>query len=343
MTQAKSEQRSRQLGMQITLLLFSVIFVGIITYGYFNLFLVYGLFVAAIGGLIFGLGVWFLARMIGTSPSSLKSNSIFIAMLLALSAAGIFNSFMLHSEGAKVVSDATTDAQEDFGRLQAEAEAALTSAGAKARSDQIEAITQALFSEIRSPINCGQGPEARRLIGELQRVLPGFVPLSSTRRDCSRNEEVIEDYRNKIATLTANATWNNPDLQAVVSGSSDARQRLSELRSEVSSEFSPLTLRSQVGTLEELDATYRELRFKLDRNRVDVRDIDESLHLSEVQSLGNVLKLPTLFVERLDEGATYVYLLIAVFIDFFMLALFRAAAQSRVRRVHHDIGIAGGM
>lgn len=326
----KSEQASRYRSMQVLLFVFSLIFFAIISYGYFNLFLRSGIFLAVLAAAVVAVFAWYLARIVGTN-GGIRKNPVLFAMLLVVSAAGVYNSLMLYLEGDRILTDAATEAQGQFGKVRGAAEQGLASSGAKAKADQIRTVSEALFSEIRNPLNCGQGQEARRLIGELQRQLPGFTPLSNTGQRCERNDEVIKDYKERIDTLIGRATWNNPDLQNVASEANGAEQRLGELRSELSTSYSPLMLARVLGEFEAQDSRYRNLRQRLSRHG-DVRELADGLHITEVQSLGNAFKLPALFLERIDQPVSWVYLLIAFAFDYFMVHCFMmVAAQRRPR------------
>jgi hypothetical protein len=150
---------------------------------------------------------------------------------------------------------------------------------------------------------------------------------------------VIAEYRTRIADLVAHARWNNPDLAGIVQESAQARQELSALRSSVTSNYSPVILQRTLTAFETQDARYRNLRFRLSRY-TDVKELDEGLHISEVQSLGNVFKLPALFFERIGQVATYAYLLVAVCFDLLMVYLFQLVSANRVgqRAAAHSLG-----
>lgn len=326
--------------MQVLLLVFSLIFFFIISYGYFNLLLGSGVFLAFVGGAVMAIFAWYLARVIGTSPGGIKKNYVLFIPLLIISATGVFNSMMVYLEGGRIISDAATSSQDNFANLERVAETGLAERGVTARVGRINSLRDALFSEIRNPLNCGQGPEARRIISELQRELPGFQPLSNPARNCERNEEVISDYRSRIDGLTERASWNNADLRAVIAGSEKARGAIDAIRSQVSTNYSPMMLKPILNALEEQDVQYRDLRFRLSKY-VDVRSLPPALHLSEAQSLGNAFKLPALFVERLDEPATYAYLAIAVGFDYLMVYLFELVASNRRRRRTTSVAVGG--
>ena len=326
----KAAAASRFQAMQILLLVFSFILFSAIAYGWYNLFLGFGWFPALILAFLLATFAWFLARVVGTNPRGIRGGLAPFIMLLLISALGVYNTAMLYSEGGRILADTANEAQTSFGALETAADAALVQSGAAGKAGRVKTLSDALFSEIRNPLNCGQGPEAHRLMGELQHELEGFTPLSDPAHDCSHNDQVIADYRDRIGDLVARAPWNNPQLIAVAQEAAQARQSLGEFRAGVMSDYTPTRVHGLVSTLETQDAHYRDLRFKLSSQKVDVSALPPGLHLSEAQSLGNVAKLPDLFFERLNQLPTWVYLGVAVFFDFFLVRLFTMVTANRV-------------
>jgi len=322
--------------MQVLLLVFSLIFFFVIAYGYFSLFLKSGVFLALVAASIGGLFAWYLARVIGSSPGGWRKHWYLFIPLVAVSSAGVYSSFMLYLEGSQVIADAANDSIAQFGTLQKTAESSLAESGATAKMNKVRSEADALFSEIRNPVNCGQGPEAQRLILDLQADLPGFKPLSNPVRNCLKNEDVIADYRGRIAELISRATWNNPDLHEVIASSSKSSVALDQLRSAATTNYSAMALKRTLNSFEEQDSIYRDLRFKLSRY-TDVKSLDAGLHISQVQSLGNAFKLLTLIIERADQASTWVYLFIAFGFDALMVCLFELASSNRTsHRIRKD-------
>lgn len=339
MTRVSSEQASRSRSIQVLLFLVSLVFFGVIAYGYFHLFIKFGYFPALLFSIIAASVAWYLARVIGTSEGGVRKHLHLFIPLLLISAAGVYNSMMLYVEGNRILADTVSDSQERFANLQAAADRGLAESGATERVNHIHGLREALFSEIRNPLNCGQGQEAKRLIAELQRTLPGFTPLSSVHQDCSRNEEVIQDYRRRTDELIGQSDWNNPTLNAVSAEAAKIRRSLEELRSSVSTSYAPALLQGTISSLENADASYRDLRYRMSR-LVNVRDLPPGLHLSAAQSLGNVFKILPLFIERLNELSTYVYLAMAIGFDYLMVLLFQMAWSSP-RRTTRQASLSG--
>ncbi|WP_425228379.1 hypothetical protein [Sphingomonas sp.] len=338
MSRRNEERTRRSRSAQTLLLVFSIIFCFFIAYGWFNLFLKFGVFVALICAFVAALLAWSLAREVGENVN----RRILFAPLLLVSAAGVYNSLMLYLEGGQVLVDAANRSEAQFAQLQTSAETGLATSGAAAHINHVRSLSEALFSEIRNPLNCGQGPEARRLIVELQRELPNFTQLSETGQTCAHNDEVVGDYRTRIDGLIARASWNDPALASTAADAAGARQAVGVLRGQVAANYQPTQVPHVVGELEAQDAAYRDLRFRLSR-RVDVRAIPEGLPLTAAQSLGNVAKLPSLFFSRLDQPSTWVFLLIAAGFDLLMVYLFSMAAASRIEAQPRAHSLATGM
>lgn len=323
------------------LLIFSAMFIACIAYGYYNLFLSFGAFVAFVFGLVAAAFAWFLARWVGEGAARHSGGRWLFAPLLVVSATGVYNTLMLYLEGEQILVDTTNHVEGQFAALEASAGRAADTSGAAAHVDRVHALSESLFSEIRNPLNCGQGPEARRLIAELQRELPGFTPLSAARTSCAHNAEVIADYRERINGLVAQANWPGAGLIPLATEAAQARQKVGNLRAEVTAGYSPGMVRHVVTELEAEDSAYRDLRFRL-MPATDVKDLPPALSLSSAQSLGNPAKVFNLLLSRLDQVSTYVYLLLALGFDLLMCSLFYLNAQSRVERQPAGHFIAGG-
>lgn len=331
MSNQKSFQSNRHKSIQVLLLLFSAIFVAVIGYGYYHLLAGFGWFLAIVGGGVIAALAWYLAKVAGTGDGGMRANWVLIVPLFIISAAGVYNSMMVYLEGAQVMSDTASEAQVQFGKLEAAANTQLTATGVSAKANRVASLRDALFSEIENPLNCGQGPEARRLIGELKRELPDFQPLSSPSKDCAQNETVIADYKKRIDDLIARAPWNNADLSSVVAKASQARIELADLRSEISKNYSPNNIRQIASVFEGHQTNYQDMIFQLGK-QIDTAGLEPDLSIVAAQSLGNVYKLPALFLSRLDEASTYVYLLMALCFDLFLVYLFEIATKNRVRK-----------
>lgn len=284
---------SRYRGIQILLALFSFVFFAIISYGYYHLLIGSGWFIALIGGAVIALVAWFLGRWIGTTPGgpwANKANYFLMLFLLAISSAGVFNSMMVYMEGEKILVDTATESQVNFATLETAARSQLKASGAEAKLGTINGLREALFSEIRSPRNCGEGPAARQIMDTLRRELPGFIPLSGSGRNCDRDEEVVADYNKRIDSLLAGAPWNNANLVAVATVARDESAKLEKIRTDVATSYSPERLKQYVSMFLTSDGVYRKAVGDLAKD-AKIEGIAPSLPLESAQYLGNVYKI----------------------------------------------------
>jgi hypothetical protein len=340
MNSQRSSQENKHRSNQMLLALFSFMFVIIIAYGYFHLLRDFGWFVAAFFGGIIAIFAWYLARVAGTHGDGTAVNWILVVPLFLISAAGVYNSMMVFLEGGQVLSDTASKSQQRFGLLENAAQKELAATGVSQQMNKVYTLRDALFSEIDNPLNCGQGPEARRLIAELRRELPGFEPLSSPSRDCSQNQAVVQDYSKRIDDLVNRAPWNDAVINGVARESARARQELADLRGEISKSYSPADIHQVAGIFEKFQTQYQDLRYRLGQ-KTNVEDIPEDLPIVAAQSLGNVYKLPALILSRIGEASTYVYFIIALGFDLLLVYFFQLAAKSRVRRLGVASPLAG--
>jgi hypothetical protein len=328
---SKVEQIRKHRNAQIIAALYSILFVVVIGSGYYLLFSKNPFFAALIATVMATIA-WFLARLVGNEENGIRRYAPLFVLLLLISAVGVFNSLMLNLEGRRIFAEAISDSVDQYTALQTAAVRARTDRGIGAKIERVAQLQDALIREINNPLNCGQGPEARRLIGALQQELPGFTPLSSPGVDCSKNEQVISDYRERIADLVQGAQWNSPDLGAVLVGSERAKLKLQELSRSSSTMLPPSLLGQIAPELETLDVAYRADRERLARQGVDVSNVPSRLPLSEVESLGEWSQLLNLMIDRLDKLSTYIYIALAFFFDWMMVYLFGLIRSSRPRR-----------
>lgn len=211
MSYASNERRSTFRGAQVIAFLYSILFFSLIASGYYLLFQD-NVFLAITASVLFSLMAWWSARQIGLSKGGIRAHIPLFILLLLISAVGVFNSLMLNLEGRRIFVETIEDSQSRFDQVSKRAATELAKGGTSsplARMQRVESLKAALFSEIRNPLNCGQGPEARKILASLGEELADFRPLSNPRVDCSQNVKVIEDYERKIGELVERAPWSN--------------------------------------------------------------------------------------------------------------------------------------
>lgn len=309
----------------------SMLFFLLIFTGYFLLFRS-NLFIAISAGLFFGIIAVLIAYWLGMQEGGIRRYFPYFIFLLAISALGVFNSLMLNFEGRYIFMEAIEESQKDFQQLDQLAKQQLEQNGLGVRLARIEALKGALLSEINNPLNCGQGSEARRLIAELQRELPGFVPLSAAGIDCSKNDEVIKNYSDKIAGLIEKASWNEPELVAASNSATAARSQLRELYGESSGSFGEKLLSEVKPRLEGLDDEYRRIYMELEARKAVSQDTPTALPLLAVQTLGEPSQVFALVAARILHFTTWFYFALAIALDWFMTYLWSTVRESRTNR-----------
>ena len=327
---AKIEQTKRLGTVQLVTALWSIIFIFSIFSGYFLLFK-NNIFLAVVIGAILAFSAWNMARFIGGQEKGLAKHKPLFVMLLLISAVGIMNFLMLNFEGRQIFSEAISASEDRYTELASRAESKLTAEGISGRIKTVQSLTESLVSEINNPLNCGQGPEARSIMQRLGQELPGFVPLSNPSRDCSRNAEVIADYKKKISGLVDRAPWNNGDLSAVVRRANESKSQLQKLEAVASTSFAYNLMLNVSPQLQEIGVRYRGDFERLARH-ASTKDISPRLNLKSVESLGEWSQLINLIVDRWNRPTTWLYIILAIFFDYFMIYLFDLVRQNRLRR-----------
>jgi hypothetical protein len=326
MSQARTEQAGRHRVIQTIVALYSFVFFGVIAYGYFYLAVGLNVALALLIAIVAATLAWFLAKFIGQSDGGIRANVPAFALLLLISATGVYNSAMINLEGGRIVSETAGDSQERFAQLKRAAQSAFGKDIA-AYNDVI-GLRDSLIAELRNPANCGQGNEADRILDRLERALPGFRRLSAGGERCAQIERVAAEYRSKVDELLPTRF---PNLMLIGEADS-ARDELRALQAQATTDYAPSMLRTTKGLLVKQNDRYRDLYGRLEQAGGRVDDLPTQLDMAGVQNLGDATKLPMLFIDRLDRGSTYVYLAIAIFFDWLMIYFFQQARRNQVRR-----------
>ena len=339
MADSKVERGAAQRGSQVIALLYSILFVFLIASGYYLLFQ-RNLLLAITASLLFACLAWWLARFIGNSRAGIRGHVPLFALLLLISAVGVFNSLMLNLEGRRIFIETIDDSYDRFDKLKLQAGRELSKGGSTsplAHIQRVDGLKAALFSEIRNPLNCGQGPEARKIVSDLRAELPEFRPLSEKGIDCSQNARVIDDYDRRISDAVQRAPWNNQLLIRVVTDSAAAQTDLDGMRKTAEASFAVRLLQEVEPQLEVKNSQYRDLRQRLPTEEA-ATGLPVRLNLQQVESLGEWSQLVYLLINRWDKPTTYIYLALAGFADWMMVHLFSLVRTNRRRRPDGDAG-----
>ncbi len=257
----------------------------------------------------------------------MTSVPLFIA-LLVISATGVMNAAFLNLEGKAVFNEAIIGSQNAFGQVANRAIDRLSVTKAIENRARVETLTDALIKEIDNPLNCGQGPKAQQIMQELQRLLPGFTPLSGA-VSCQQNQAVVSSYRDKIDGLVENAAWNNPVLWDIIAKSRAEKQRLQTLEAQAAGGTAFTLISTIKPALKDIDVSYRDKLERLDGNGGKIEGLSPTLPLAEVNSLGEWSQLIDLVLSRLSKPSTYVYIFLAIGADWLMVYLFRRLRKAR--------------
>lgn len=320
-------------------LAYSVVFIGMLFNGYYHLFYVKGIFVASVIALILSLIAWGLGKYIGSSSGGLKSNIPLFIMMLILSAAGVFNSLMLNLEGKRIFEESVEKASERYRDLSVYASANMRDEDVDEKIAKVKSLTKSLVEEIRNVRNCGEGPEARKILDNIARELPGFTVLSGIGRDCRQVEEIIRAYEEQIQERL----YNHPDLvrldyrgliqarEQIVKSEKSAQNRLVEIRRDITEGKGLLSVVRP--RMEEVATDYQAqaiIATKLSR-AARGEALPTTLDMESVRNLGEWSQVLNLLISRLDKPQTYVYLFLAICADWMLVHLFMLLRMQRAR------------
>lgn len=298
--------------------LYSLIFIYFITSGYAQLFQKTAPFFGYVAGLIFAIIAWSIAKIIGSDEGGIRKYKPLFALLLLISALGIFNALFSILESRPILEETVKDSQQRFAAVKLTAQRAQETRGITERLSSVNNALSQLTAEIKNPMKCGQGPKAMEAVGKLSSLLPGFVPLAGgAGAGCDQADAVVAAYTSKVSQLKANAAWNNPELQAVVANSEAAIAKLEKAKLKAVEGSIPAVSR----ILGEVDPVYSASVLTLQRY-TDGGRLPADLDLVQMKSIGEWSQILNLIIGRIGKPSTYVYLAVAVFADWMMIYFF---------------------
>lgn len=325
--------------------IYSLLFMGVVWMGY-HLLLQQNQFLSYLLPTLLAFLAWLIAQFLGRGPSIGQYVPLF-AFLLLISAVGIFNTLMLTFEGRQIFTEAVESAERQWTILNSGLDG-MNDEAVEKRIGRIKGLQSQLEQELRNPMRCGQGDQAYRILQQLREELPSLQPLSrGTRRDCSRVDQVIASYDQLIGQLIRSSDWfkdaeyaQRQEEKARIAKSADInREALAKLRPLIEGSMAANLIKSVKPQLLEIDAQYRESALIFLNRRPD-SGIEPKLELLSVKSVGEVSQLPPLLIDRSNKVTTYVYLILAVFVDFLMIYLFvlKRQHENPRRRSARDTG-----
>ncbi len=345
MTNSRKNRERSFRAIQIATLLYAALFMFAIGWGYYLLFAKQPILGTLLGILLAGLAISF-ARFLGNEENGIKRFFPLFLGLLIVSAAGIFNNFMLTFEGKRIFSEAVSSSENQFAQLRTIAEKkppAILQAEEKIAAIRAEQAN--LIAELENPANCGQGPAALEIMARLKRLLPNFTPL--TRRGgnpCANISELIQSYLTTIPELYRSTDWYQNagydawskdysnllgEAQGAIGEIPRAKRDLARLRAEANAGSGADLVKGVKPELERLDAVYRD-SLSVVRKYSETTSLPSELNLLSVRSVGEWSQLPNLILDRLGKPTTYLYLVLAIFADWLMIYLFGLLRERRM-------------
>lgn len=314
----------------------SVIFGFVIGRGWKTLFSAYGSVVswsAAITLVAIALSLcWAIASERVHQPHAKGAALAYFFFLVNLSALGTINTMFLQFQGSSVVRSEVDKAIITVTKFKSEGIELIDTREYDEYDRRLGILTGDLRREIENPVNCGQGPKAIEIIGEIKQLVPGFQPLNlgtncQNFENKGKVDQVIDAYKKKIdegKRLSAVFVAKRNDILAkadLEAGASEMLAKINKVPREIQSDRDLFIARSE---LEQVAQMYLGLRQELAaRAKGRDREIPQTLDISAITSLGNIGQVIPFIISRLNDLATYIYVMFAVILDFAMIAAFR--------------------
>ena len=344
---SKDNHEASQLrGIQIILILFSVMFVFILYQGWYTLFSHYGAWIATIGAVVLAALAWSLGKFIGSSEGGITSNGLLFLLLLLLSAAGVFNWMMITLEGRTIFLESVVSTEDTFTQLSVSARKNVTDATLAAKEADVIGKQQSFLAEVRNPLNCGYGPVARQRQAELEVILPELrLPSPPQGRAAQSAEQCIA--RSEVYRQAIEDAWNatsdgkrlngiRSQLASITARVDQATAQLDALRNGANNNGVGYILGSGRNELQRLNEVYRT-QLAAVRTYAPDPDLPSNLNLTTLSRLGEWSQIVSVMISRLDTISTYVYLALSVLLDYLLVHLFARYRVIKLRQPNRAV------
>ena len=323
----------------VPLLLYGALFAGVLGYGYYLLLPASPLLGFVVALLLSGLALG-LARNIA-DDGGVRSQPPMFVLLLLISAVGVFNSLFLNLESRQIFLQRIETARAGFETLLKVSNMPVEAVDSdyKEWRSQVDSGIAKLLAEIRNSFNCGQGPQARRLISDLQQVPLDFEPLTLGSERLTNCAQLADVYENEVFPKAITSSKLYRDARPVEreqasrqirEGADKALRELSSLN-QTAAQLGPVELLQQVRPQLELQAqAYEGLVTTLDTFSAS-HPAPRRVDLTDVRSLGEWSQLANLIIQRRSEVTTWFYGALALFADWMLVQLFLNARRRHVR------------
>lgn len=320
-----------------------LIFLWLVGYGWYRTFNSWtgNEFVSIPVGILFALIAATLALAIAkertTNPEQISTAISYFFILILLSALGTINTLYFNVSGVTIAQNELKHAIEKVNTLRNRAPSLLATPEYDEWKRRVESAQVALFDEIDNPRLCGQGPEALKRIAELQTLLPSFRQMAGG--GCDKQDLLKAHYKeiiSKQVELSDKNLKSKAKLDAKIyieKTSQEVNDRLTKLLAETSSVSDISKVKVE---LENASSNFSKMKDRIEV--VTGQELEKSLiiNTSGIQSMGNVGEIFGFIASRLNEVNSYIYILIAIFIDITLISSFRAVILSGENKINNS-------
>jgi hypothetical protein len=330
----KDSHATRQLlVLQIVVICFSVVFLFILYNGWNGLFSHSGAVLEYLGAGLLALLAWGLGQYIGNSDGGIGTKAPLFAMLLIISAAGVFNWMMIHLEGKTIFLETVSNASDAYTKLETSAKQNVGDTALAAKEADVKSKEEQFLAEVRNPQNCGFGTNAKQRLAELRFVLPGLNLPSEPRRSRAALVPEACSARADLYRSAIDQQWNSSDdgkkldnvgkLLVAVTGTIDEEiAKLDAMRTRANTSGADYILGEGRDDLNTANETYKKLLGEV-ATYAPNSGLQPNLDLTSISRLGEWSQIVSVITSRLDQVSTYVYLALAIFMDFMLIYVFR--------------------
>ena len=317
----------------------ALIFTAIVGYGWSRMFASWNIPVLPyIAGLLLALVAIVLAYATAAERvQSGKTTSVAAAyffVLFLISALGTINTLFINFSGITIMRGELATAQEAFTNLKNKTIQLLATEDWSIFEKNVNVKWKALENEIRNPQLCGQGPEALKRIEELTEMLPGFRRLAGG--GCGNINQIVSVYDKQIQGLLK----SSPEFQKV-SKKIALREEIVNISIKVSHSLDEAAknltgisnINATKAALNEAAEQYAKEKQTLDSVLTQPSALPNKIDTTTANALGNIGQVVNIVFNRLDDAATYFYILVALMLDIVLVIAFQNVLRVDRQRI----------
>jgi len=306
-----------------------VVFVAVVGRGWQALFVNWGLSISISLGLFVAVIATSLAYAIAAErvyhPVAKATALAFFFVLFNISALGTVNAMFVMFQSANIFRDHIDASTQAVVALRDVGAGSIDTGEYERFRANLGDKWRNLKAELENPQLCGQGPVAATRMEELQVLLPSFRPLAGGGR-CDKVPVLVASYEKQIGELTKEspiflANRGKIELkQRVIGECQRLLEEIGQTSKTLSGTFSLGGIKAQLFDIAE---RYAVLRQEINSGNPVVQDkVPLKLDMRSVSALGDIGQVLPFIASRLTETSTYVYLVIALFLDLTVILAF---------------------